>query len=303
MNKLIVQLSGGLGNQMFQYACARSLSLQRNFELVLDNWSGFVRDSQYKRNYQLEHLPIQSRLATRTERLPLWYFRLINRVNNSNNNKIINKTIFGNFLTETHLNDKSKVFLPELYDIPKHKYNWLIGYWQSYKYFQNYVNQIRKELSPHPPNLKNFLRLGDIINSVESVAIGLRFYEESSHPNLHALNQKMKNISEIKAVVKKLLETNSKRRFFIFCTHNSKFFDELNLPKNTVYVTPENGFENSIGTLWLLTLCDYHIFNNSSFYWWGAWLSKKWHKEKKIYIFAADNFINRDSLCKEWSSF
>lgn len=39
--KLIVQLNGGLGNQMFQYACARSLALRNGLELVLDDWSGF----------------------------------------------------------------------------------------------------------------------------------------------------------------------------------------------------------------------------------------------------------------------
>ena len=58
MTKLIVQLKGGLGKQMFQYASARSLALRQGLELVLDDWSGFVRDLQYRRHYELGALPI-----------------------------------------------------------------------------------------------------------------------------------------------------------------------------------------------------------------------------------------------------
>ena len=49
MPKLIVQLQGGLGNQMFQYATARSISLKNNLDLVIDDWSGFFRDVHHQR--------------------------------------------------------------------------------------------------------------------------------------------------------------------------------------------------------------------------------------------------------------
>lgn len=40
-----IQLTGGLGNQMFQYAAARAVAEKAGAELVLDTWSGFVRRS------------------------------------------------------------------------------------------------------------------------------------------------------------------------------------------------------------------------------------------------------------------
>jgi len=38
--KIFAALNGGLGNQMFQYAAARSLAQRVGAELVLDTWSG-----------------------------------------------------------------------------------------------------------------------------------------------------------------------------------------------------------------------------------------------------------------------
>ena len=43
-SKIIASLTGGLGNQMFQYAAARSMAMRSGSDLVLDTWSGFVRD-------------------------------------------------------------------------------------------------------------------------------------------------------------------------------------------------------------------------------------------------------------------
>ncbi|OBU76944.1 hypothetical protein A9P98_12010 [Cylindrospermopsis raciborskii CS-505] len=53
MKKTVVLLKGGLGNQMFQYAFARSISLKNSSKLVIDNWSGFTFDYKYHRQYEL----------------------------------------------------------------------------------------------------------------------------------------------------------------------------------------------------------------------------------------------------------
>ena len=59
MSKLICRLKGGLGNQLFMYAACRRLALKNNAELVIDDKSGFLYDSQFNRNYQLNHFNIQ----------------------------------------------------------------------------------------------------------------------------------------------------------------------------------------------------------------------------------------------------
>ena len=50
-NKLIVQISEGLGNQLFMYAHAYSMAKKLNYELFIDNQSGY----SFKKNTLREH--------------------------------------------------------------------------------------------------------------------------------------------------------------------------------------------------------------------------------------------------------
>ena len=43
----------GFGNQLFQYACAKNLSIELNGELIIDDKSGFFFDRMFKRKFAL----------------------------------------------------------------------------------------------------------------------------------------------------------------------------------------------------------------------------------------------------------
>ena len=62
---IIVRISNGLGNQMFQYALGRALAIKNNTGLVLDT-SSFAqqRTSDAFRHYTLDHFNIAGRMAT-----------------------------------------------------------------------------------------------------------------------------------------------------------------------------------------------------------------------------------------------
>jgi hypothetical protein len=301
MPKLIVQLKGGLGNQMFQYATARSLSISNNSKLVIDNWTGFYRDFQYKRKYELDKFPIQGRIAKFHESIPFLYTSFCAKLKNFN---LINKLSFGNFLQEqSNLNEYSMKFQPEIQKISLNKNTWIKGYWQSHNYFEKYKHLILDELNPPIPSQNNFRQIGKEISKSNSIALGLRLYEESNDPASHALNKKIKSIFEINKVITKVRKNFPDYRFFIFATRRFDFLKELNLPDNTIFVTHDDGFEGTIERIWLLSQCKNHIFNNSSFYWWGAWLSSKNYQFDKQLIYASDNFINYDCYLKEWNKF
>ena len=51
--KLIIQIAEGLGNQLFMYAFAYSLSKKLNYGLYIDNKSGYSRNKNLLRNHQL----------------------------------------------------------------------------------------------------------------------------------------------------------------------------------------------------------------------------------------------------------
>jgi len=297
MKGLTVYLNGGLGNQMFQYAAGRAMALRNGADLVLDTWSGFVRDYQYRRHYELDALPVKARQATAGERLPIWLYRLENKVHNPpfDTNQ---KRMYGQFLVENEFR-----FLPEISATSVSKKAWLVGYWQSPLYFEKYAATLRIELMPPTPTAAKVLELGAAIRAADSVALGVRLYEESTDPAVHAREGKIKSTADINQAIESLRAQRPSAKFFVFCTHRSQALLELKLPENTVFATHDDGYEGTIEGLWLLTQCRHHIITNSSYYWWGAWLSQSLHKHEKQLVFAADNFINEDGICANWERF
>jgi hypothetical protein len=278
MKRITVYLNGGLGNQMFQYAAGRAMALRNGADLVLDTWSGFVRDYQYRRHYELDALPIKARRATMGERLPIWLYRLENKVRKAPFSTD-QKRMYGQFLIEKELR-----FLAEISAMSVSKKAWLIGYWQSPLYFENYATTLRRELMPPAPTASKFLELAAAIRAADSVALGVRLYEESADPAAHARDGKIKSTADINQAIERLLAQRPNAKFFVFCTH-------------------DDGYDGSIERLWLLSQCRHHIITNSSYYWWGAWLSKSSHEHENQLVFSADNFINEDCICANWKRF
>lgn len=284
---------------MFQYAAARALALRTGAELVLDSWSGFVRDHQYQRHFELHLLPIHARVATALERAPIWLFRAHNKIHGQDRS-VIQERLYGNFLVETELR-----FFKDVAHYHQTASAWLVGYWQSPLYFQDYTDTLLSELMPPPPAQGHFLDLGRTLRETDSVALGIRLYEESVNPAAHAKDGQIKTVAEVNAAISRLRALRPNANFFVFCTHRSPILAELNLPDTTMFVTHDDGYGGSIEVLWLLTQCKHHIFTNSSYYWWGAWLSSGLHSatHEPQHIFAADNFINQDGLCSTWQRF
>ena len=298
MTRLNIQLSGGLGNQLFQYAVARAISIKYKIPLAVDEWSGFVRDAQYRRQFELGRLSIDVRRPSARALAALWIRRSWISIFDKKAPSIFSRTWFGDFYYETEFN-----YHPALLNTPIHRLTWLIGYWQSPLYFNNYKKTLHSELMPPTPTNNIFLNMGFEMKNSESVALGLRLYEESDNPANHAKAGQLKSAYDLNKTIALLITQRPNSRFFIFCTHRTPLIKELQLPKNSVLVTGEDGYSDSLDCLWLLTQCKHHIFTNSSFYWWGAWLSEAVHPNTEQLIYAADNFIKADGLCDHWHRF
>lgn len=295
--KLIIYLSGGLGNQLFQYATGRALSAHYGMDLVVDDWSGFARDYVYKRKYELESFPIKARKANILEKISIWIY-LFNYRKNKKVESLLLRHWYGSFITEVNRNQ-----------LPLFQFNklmgsiWLVGFWQNPYYFNKISEVLKYELMPPKPTEKNFLELGEKLVNSDSIAVGVRLYEESSDPSAHAKDGKMKSIEEIRTVVEKMNGLFPNSVFYIFCTHRSSLLDSIGLPNDSVFVTHDDGYVGTIQRLWLITRCKHHIITNSSFYWWGAWLSRYVHSPNSQKIIAANNFVNDGCLIEDWETF
>ena len=128
--RIIVNISGGLGNQMFQYATAYSFAKNKGFELMLDI-------SDYKkiknREFQLNLIfSIKNKIATNKDLNQLLGYKKFFLIR-----RILKKLQWS---SDTILIEKPYNFNSKFLDIRDSIY--LQGYWQNY--LDNYVNPLHR---------------------------------------------------------------------------------------------------------------------------------------------------------------
>src|SRR5438094_449525 len=125
---IIVSITGGLGNQMFQYAFGRELAHKHGTELKLDiNSYSNPRYNNPPRTYDLNIFNIREVFATHDE-----IAKLATRVRHDLTERVLNR-LFG--LKSSHIREPHFHFDEALLDLPDNVY--LSGYWQSAKYFRD----------------------------------------------------------------------------------------------------------------------------------------------------------------------
>ena len=290
---VIVQLMGGLGNQMFQYAAGRALAIRNNAELYVDGTSGFARDKVYKRTFELGLMPIVAKRAGLGQQLPYWLEKIRERIA-ATSPGIVQKRVWGTLIRE-----ESLIFEPRLATFTAFDNAWMNGYWQSESYFSDYCNLINRELSPPVPQDAKFLALAEQIDSCNSVAVGIRLFEEVPGATKSGVGG-VTPVEFYTQAAHTLAQTVKNPVFFVFCTTQSPILEKLKLPGPVHYITHENGYMGALSRLWLISHCRHHIISNSSLYWWGAWLAER--KNPAAQIFASSLFVNRDSVPSRWKS-
>lgn len=295
--KLVVHLSGGLGNQMFQYAIGRAIAERSHVELVLDTWTGFVRDKVYRRRFELNQMPIRSRIATRIESFPFWIDRVEKKFALRKSSLIANRW-FGDYLSEPGV----RLYVPEIARYVANRSTYIHGAWQTEKYFEEVTPTIREELNPLQPDDSQWLDLAEKVESRNSVAVGVRLYEEMPGNSKEGVGG-LTSIDSLNSAAVEIAKQHENLHFYIFCTHKAAVLSNLRMPGPMTFVTHEDGFKGTQETLWLLSQFRHHIFTNSTFYWWGAWLSEGHKSDQKQSIWAARNFINASTVPDRWNKF
>jgi len=278
---LIVKLVGGLGNQMFQYAAARAASCRTKIPFKLD--ITFYKKSNL-RSYRLNHFNIIENIATEddikrfiipSKRKTLQYC-----------NYIIKKKIFcsNSFRRIKQISTK---YCQDIFNIKGSSY--ITGYWQSEKYFIDKTEIIRKELTvKNEPDEKNSKYL-KFINETNSVSLHIRRGDYAYNPEAYKtyglldLDYYTKAIEYISDRVKRI-------NIFAFSDDISWVKKEIKT-RFPIYYIDFNGADKDYEDLRLMYNCKHHIIANSSFSWWGAWLSDN---PRKIVIAPMNWYAKRD---------
>lgn len=284
MRKVIAILWGGLGNQMFIYASTKRLAIINNAEHVIDTISGFSHDHLYRRKFEMANLKIESRQANYFERMePFGRYRKVVL-------RKINK--FKSFEKRTYISQIGVDYDQRLLDLRVNKDIYIEGYWQSENYFKDIEWQIKKEFQFKTPKDTLNIEMSQLIQSTNSVAVHVRFYEQT-------LRQSKIN-SPIEYYAKSIdaMECNFPgSHYFVFSDNHKLAREKIKLPSSRTTYVDINNHENSYADLWLMSLCKNFIIANSTFSWWGAWLSQN----AKKYVIAPKIIIPSLTSVASWN--
>lgn len=288
---VISNIIGGLGNQMFQYAAGRALSLRLGVALKLDT-SGFLGYKLHQ-GFELKRLlNCDAEIASEHDLknvLGWQHSQLAKRFLRKPPLKIFRKK---NLVVEPSFNYWDG--LRQLNDCV-----YLDGYWQSERYFNDYAEIVRNDFSFNLPFSDQNLVLAHKISSVNSVSLHVRrgdYVTNAKNAFIGScpLNYYEKAISFIKSSIQTPL-------FFVFSDDINWVKSNLKLDASAVLVNHNDGSE-SYNDMRLMSMCKHQIIANSSFSWWGAWLNEN---QNKIVIapkkwFATDKFDSSDLLPPSW---
>lgn len=260
---ITTRLKGGLGNQMFQYATGLEISAKYNEPLKIDA-TGYDNERHVKsdtpRKYRLFAFTITGELATLEEALkarnPYGIFSRLFRV-------FIQKIL-----------RKYYIDYEPGYFTKKHLY--VEGFFQSEKNFPNVWDRIRKEFTLKKElESAPFLEAKSKIDNVRSVSVHIRRGDYANHKETNSYFGTCDKGYYVQAI--ELMKSKVEHPIFYFFSDDmewvKKEFGEAN---DFIFIS--NPALQDYEELILMSLCAYNIIANSSFSWWGAWLSSNPNK-------------------------
>jgi hypothetical protein len=288
--KIYLLCDGGLGNQLFEYAFGRALSLRTGGEIVLDTWE--IRRGR-SRPLQLGHFNIKARFTTPFENA---ICRLVDSERLRVPNRILRMIAPG--LLPTVVRQKHHEFNPKVFANKGSLF--LDGWWQSELYFRDHREVILSDLSfREPPNDANQKWI-DQIHTTNSVCVHVRRGDYVSDPYILE-NVGLCGLDYYRAALDLIRSRISSPTFFVFSDDPEWTRQNLPVPEPRHFVTHNYGISDW-EDLRLMSACKHYVIANSTFSWWGAWLSTN---PEKIVIapkrwFAATNFSTKDVIPTDW---
>ena len=259
---IITKLIGGLGNQMFQYAVGRAISSRSGAVLKIDK-SDFI--NYPLRQYQLDKYNIIEEFATKED---------INSIV-PDQSQFYKYALFDfkqkayPFHKKPYIKQRTLLFDSAILKIKDHAY--IDGYWQNELYFKDISAIIKNEFTLKDCLDKKNIKIRDEIVNSASVSVHIRRGDYVTNPHTRKTHGLL-NLDYYYKAIEIINKSIRHPSLYIFSDDIPWVRENLitHLPLNYIY---HNCREKDHLDLFLMRLCKHHIIANSSYSWWGAWLS------------------------------
>lgn len=288
---IVLTLGGGLGNQMFQYAFARELQEQCGEEIKINNKE--LKLGNYKTNF-LDIFNIASGITACSKEEEEYYWKKQMRIEQLS--KIQLKLFpqkapervkyfskrFGYFHTYC-------VYTCEPYTLVPGKLKLVVGGYQTWKYWKNMENKIKKEMLVKGEPLESDRQMLEEISQNESVCVHMRrgdYVNDKTWNHLNICNEQYYSES-----IKKMAEKLKNPVFYIFSNNSEELMwikENYRLGEYDIrYVDQKH---SDYEELRMMYHCKHFIISNSTFSWWAQYLASnqgkvviapsKWNNEE-----------------------
>jgi hypothetical protein len=262
---IITKITGGLGNQMFQYAAGKALAARRGEELLIDR---SVYGATEKRSFDLDQLNVALRDAP--AELIDW-----NRAPRSRYLRLLRRLPIIGLLLEARppyrvITERSDgLFMPEVLTATGDVY--LSGYWQSEKYFLEIEEAIRREFTLVDELSIEAMAITRQIRATPSVSLHIRRgdYVQNARTNAFHGTCSLEYYAE---ALRRVGEREPGLHVFLFSDDIAWVKENLKIAGPTTAVS-ELGLA-PVQEMMLMAECRHNIIANSTFSWWGAWLNR-----------------------------
>ena len=264
---------GQLGNQMFKYAALRGIAENNGYDFYVPPSKLYLEKNKqlnkaYRKIFKYEY----------QNHFLFEYFEM-----NSFPRKNIKYSKFTKQVSpESHLFDENL-----FNNCPDNVQ--LTGYYQTPKYFQNIEEIIRNDFKfkKHIVNKAKYLHFKYTFDC----SMHIRRGDYLTNPNHYALSMKYYN---------QAIDIFGQDSNFLVFTDDIEWFKSTKFYRKGQFNLISTLTKNStILDLYFMSLCNRHIIANSTFSWWGAWLSGS---NKIIYPinWFKDGRSSSDIACSSW---
>lgn len=259
---IVVKLKGGLGNQMFQYAIGRNLSIILGKKLFLELGSfepENVIPSETPRKYELGIFNFNHLKAGQT---------VLKRVKGYQNSNLVGK-IFNRIFPSRQFKiiDDHNAFSTD--ELKRFKVVLIDGYFQSENYFIENAHTIRQDFEfPKETGIRN-LEMKKKITGSDAVSVHVRRGDYVSNASAFIHHGVCSREYYDKAI--QLMKNSAPEAPLFYFTDDVDWVRTELMPMFPGELVSDAN-RNAHDDLFLMSCCKHHIISNSSFSWWGAWL-------------------------------